>query len=254
MSTHTASVERTAPAEESLRVLARIEAIRFARHPLFIVGTVLLALTMSAAVDDRSSDAWQYSIFPAFFLGVFGCVVAYRLTRSTESSVEVMDAAPTPVPRRTAALCLACLVPGGVSLLFSAGLLVGLQVWPLADWQNPGFSNPEAFVLLVAQPMVACVGGPLVGVAAGRWWRFPGAGVLAAVLLIAAVILSFMGRGFSNPDVTLSTFLRMLSPMGMFSESLTTNLPVPWVMRYPGSPYSSSVGRLRCRAWPRWRP
>ncbi len=237
MTTATRTSAPKAAAEESLRTLARIEALRFARHPLFLVGVVLLVWTTGAVINDVSSDTMSNGAFPAFFVGVFGCIVAYRLTRSTDTSAEAMGVAPASLTRRTAALCLACLVPGAVGLFWSIAMVVGLQVWPLADWQVPGFSALDLAVILAAQVVVACIGGPLLGVAAGRWLRFAGAGVLVALLLCVTVMLTMGGRASASADAAWSTALRLFSPYATFSEaSMSTPGQLDWVMRWPGSP------------------
>jgi hypothetical protein len=227
----------TSAAEEPLRTLARIEALRFARHPLFLLGLGLLVGMTGARVNDASSWTMNNSSMPAFLVGVFGCIVAYRLTRSTDTSAEAMGVAPASLPRRTAALCLACLLPGAVGLLWSIALFVGLQVWPLADWQRAGFSAMDVALILGAQVVVACIGGPLLGVATGRWLRFPGAGVLVALMLCVTALLSEGGRGSASADAAWSTALRLFSPYTLFSQaSEPTPGQLDWVMRWPGSP------------------
>jgi hypothetical protein len=42
-------------------------------------------------------------------------------------------------------------------------------------------------VMLVDGMVVSCFGGPALGVAAGRWLRFPGAGMLVTVVLVISV-------------------------------------------------------------------
>jgi hypothetical protein len=61
--------------------LARIEATRYARDPLFLLGLLLGILT---SAGERGPIELDYQVIPAFFIGVFGIVVAARLTTSTD--------------------------------------------------------------------------------------------------------------------------------------------------------------------------
>ncbi len=244
MSTVTASTHAPSHADDrSLRTLGWIEARRFARHPLFLLGAALLVWLSVIAAGDASVDTMSAGFFPAFLVGVFGCVVGYRLTRSTESSAEAMDCAPVPITRRTAALCLACLVPATLVALWSIALVISLQVSTVDGWVYAGFAGVERFVVLLGTTIVACLGGPLLGVAAGRWLRFPGAGVLVAAGLVAITMLTFVGRSTAHPDALWSTAVRLLAPYQFFTE--TSGLDVQtWVMRYPGAPLGYLVYQL----------
>ena len=68
----------------TLRALARVEARRFARHPLFLLGVAIMLIPMVAAVWQQQVDANPMvgTLFIAFLLGVFGFIVAHRLTTS----------------------------------------------------------------------------------------------------------------------------------------------------------------------------
>jgi hypothetical protein len=84
--------------------LARLEAVRYARHPVFLVGLLFGVL---AGAGERGPIELDFQVIPAFFIGVFGIVIAARLTRSTDRSGPIVDAAPASQTKRTAALCLA---------------------------------------------------------------------------------------------------------------------------------------------------
>ena len=244
MSTATAPSARLAGRDDrTLTTLGWIEARRYARHPLFLAPAVLLVVLTVTGVGDSSVDTMAAGFFPAFLIGVLGCVVAYRLTRSTQSSAEAMDCAPVPVSRRTAALCLACLVPTAFVTAWSVVLIISLQVRPVGDWIYAGTPGVERYVVLVGTTIVACLGGPLLGVVAGRWLRFPGAGILTAVGLVAVTMVTFVGRSTANPDALWSTAVRLLSPYQFFTETPGTP-EQSWVMRYPGSPLGYLVWQL----------
>jgi hypothetical protein len=108
------------PGQPTLGVLARIEAVRFARHPLFLAGVAACAVPTAFMANDATSDVLGGDgFFPALLVGVVSMVVAYQLTRSTRRSAEALDAVPTAAPTRTAALCLACLVPAAAGVLLA---------------------------------------------------------------------------------------------------------------------------------------
>lgn len=76
--------------------------------------------------DDLDTAAGQdTAIAPAFFLGSF---VGVRLTRSLARSSEAVDASPADGVTRTAALCLACLVPGAVALAWFGWIYAALAI------------------------------------------------------------------------------------------------------------------------------
>ncbi len=90
----------------TLRALAVAESRRFARHPLFLLGAAatISSVTVEPPVEGRTDTVRAERDFrgavPAFFLGVFGFVVAHRLTTSLRRTDEVV--ATTPVERRRA--------------------------------------------------------------------------------------------------------------------------------------------------------
>src|ERR1700760_3531666 len=94
-----------------LRVLAVREARRFAVNPVFLAGVVLTAYILWDRHRGVVSDTNTVSVYPAIFLGGFGMVTAFWLTQSMRSSADALDVAPTSWPARTAAICLAAVVP-----------------------------------------------------------------------------------------------------------------------------------------------
>src|SRR5450631_3784655 len=196
----TTLVERTeAPTRSTtLRTLAGVEARRYARHPLFLVGAALMVLVTVSNSNNLAKGTGDAQVLavgdgttvPAFFLGVLGVFVGYRLTRSMARSSEAVEASPADGVIRTAALCLACLVPGAVALVWLAWNYVTMAVWPGPS--SAAFSSTDHAARLFAG-VVFAVGGPLVGVMVGRWTRFPGAGLVAAVVLVGWSLLSTFG-------------------------------------------------------------
>jgi len=212
----------------TLRPLFLIEARRFVRHPAFLVGlmacVVFTAMTAPTAGPDANSG-----FLAAFFVGVFSMVATYRLTGSTRPSHEALDASPTPVTRRVAAMCLVCLVPAGVGLLWLGSLYVTQQIWPLKPWVHGTFSRADEFAILFGQSVVACLGGPIAGVAAARWLRFRGAALL---LVIGMVLPVSFAMGDSERPSPLN--IRLLTPFTFFTNS---NINPASEDSLPGSPW-----------------
>jgi hypothetical protein len=175
----------------SLRTLAATESRRYARHPLFSIGVVLLAVTTAVTVRELEDLAERGSVgeaafLPVFFLGLLGVLVGHRLTETIDRAADAVDATPTSATRRTAAVCLACLVPGAVALVWVACIYAALAVYPVPD-ATP-ISRVDRAAMLGAA-VTCAVGGPLFGVLAARWTRIPGAGLVAALVLVAWVLL-----------------------------------------------------------------
>jgi hypothetical protein len=206
----TAVQNRRVPPHEALtlRTLAGLEARRYVRHPMFLLGLTLLVVFQTAIADDANSQEVG-SYFPGLTLGLLGLFVANRLTRSTSGAAEPVEAAPADGVIRTAALCLACLVPGVVALCWLVSQLVAWSVWtPVEGWYVATAAGDRVGEL--AAGVVAAVGGPLVGVLIGRWLRFPGAALLGAVVLAA---WSFLGAGaLALQPSRFGTLLRLSAP------------------------------------------
>lgn len=179
--------------------LARADARRFARHPLFLFGVaVLVALVVASLVQGFAGDPaplWP-TLLVALFLGVFGFVVAHRLTTSLRRSGELANTSPVGLRQRTAALCLACLVPAAAATLFIIYLLVAARIAPPVGtpvgapvaWFG---DEPDLAILaaLVASGPVAALGGPLLGVAVALWAPFRGSALLGVVVLVVGTSL-----------------------------------------------------------------
>jgi hypothetical protein len=207
-------------APRSLAALARADASRYARHPLFLFGAGVLVLALGAGIARRSVvdvAAIEGTVLPAFVLGVFGFVIAHRLTTSLRRTGDLPDTTPVGEQRRTLALCLAALVPLGVAVVAVLLLVVFGTVWP-PEPVSPGRTvawfgdEPVADVLaaLVASMLLAALGGPLLGVAVARWAPFRGSALLGMVLLTVGVAY---GDALPTPWFAVS-------PWFNFSDSL----------------------------------
>lgn len=216
------------PGHASLSTMVGIESRRFLKHPMFLIGAVLAyAITWwglsrsfyeTTAAEQRPTDLISSTIFPAFFIGVTSLIVAARLTRSTEVSLEALSTAPGTEARRTLAVAGACVVPLIAGVIWLVELLVLVQIYghyPQELWFGT-LPAVDVWATLLALGVVSCLGGGLLGVLVGRWLRFPGAAIVAAVVLVGVDMLGQMWYAY---DAAVAQF----------------RLYLPWVMFHPGT-------------------
>ena len=213
---------------QSLMALAQAEALRFARHPLFLVSAAVMLLATAIGVANQKvvDVGVEGTVLPAFFVGVFGFVVAHRLTTSLRRSGDLADTAPVSAQRRTLALCLACLVPMTLGILVVLSSVLFGAIWPpsLPDGHVAWFGyEPDLTIwaILVGDVVLACLGGPLLGVAVARWAPFRGSALLGmAVLAIGASTLA-----------SLPSPWYVVSPYAIFSDEHLENgkYQISWV-------------------------
>jgi hypothetical protein len=194
--------------------LAKVEMARYLRHPVFVVGAALWAVTTAIGVHNTSDDYYAPPMSAAVFLGLFGVVVGFRLTRSLERAAEAVDVAPASLQERIGALLLASVVPGVLGLVATVVTLVGPDV--AGDWVYGTWSGGERLAIFLAMAGVCSFGGPLLGVMSARWLRFPGAVVVPVVAVTAWAIV---GNGWTanNQDSTGWLLARLFSPFAFFT-------------------------------------
>src|SRR5215469_4791489 len=112
----TVAASRPAPASAWFPLAAR-ELRRYVTNPVFLAGVVLAAYGIWTAHRTVAIDVDTFVTFPATYLGGFGLIAAFWLTRSMHRSSAVVDIAPTEMPARTAAICAVALVPFLLSLI-----------------------------------------------------------------------------------------------------------------------------------------
>jgi hypothetical protein len=179
--------------------LARADARRYARHPLFLLPCLVLLVAMVAQVVQRTgggTNPMVATMTTAFLLGVFGFVVAHRLTTSLLRSPELAGTVPVGRQQRTMALCLACLVPFAVGTFAAGFMVVTGMIWPPdgdpsslpVAWFGD-YPAGDVLAVLLAMGPLATLGGPLLGVAVARWAPFRGSVLLGVVVLVVATAI-----------------------------------------------------------------
>jgi hypothetical protein len=209
--------------------LAVREMRRFAVNPVFLFAVAMTAWT---TWDDRSAPVTEIDTvtwYLAIFLSGFGMMAAFGLTRSMRDSEPVLGVVPTGLLARTAALCAVAIVPLACGVLT---LFTFLHFHPADSRVYGAFSPPAQVAVLVGQIVVPSLGGPLLGVALGRWVRFPGA-ALVLFLVIFGWVNAATAPTLWHPDSTAFTALRLFSPFAFFtitgnSAELTTWRGSPW--------------------------
>lgn len=214
------TTEPAALPRATLAALARADSRRFARHPLFLFGVAVCLLLLASVAIGGDPAPLESTVAPAFFLGVFGFVVAHRLTTSLRRTPDLAEIAPVDQRRRTISLCLACLVPTGIAVAMMAGSLVAAVVWPpvaipAGDPVSWFGHEPAVDILaaLVAGGPVAALGGSLLGVAVARWAPFRGSALLALVVLVV---------GTAAADGWTSGWAA-IAPYQVFSDSMVVD-------------------------------
>ena len=183
-------------------------------------------------VDRRGRTATEIDDvngYPAVFLGGFGMMATYWLTRSMRASEPVAGVTPVTRPARTAALCTVAIVPFPCGVLTLFGFL---HPYPLGDAVYGPFSPSARLAVLAGQIVVPSLGGPLLGVALGRWARFPGAAFVLFLVIFGWVELVTI-LTLSHPDSAPVAVLRLFSPFAFF----TLHSDAGGVTAWRGSPW-----------------
>ena len=193
--------------------LAARETRRFALNPVFLFAVVMTMWVPWSRAGAVVTEIDEVNGYPAVFLGGFGMMAAYWLTRSMRASEPVAGVTPVTRPARTAALCWVAIVPFLCGIL---ALLGFLRTYPLGDAAYGPFSPSARVAVLVGQIVVPSLGGPLLGVALGRWVRFPGAAFVLFLVVFGWVQLVTI-LTISRPDSVPIAVLRLFSPFAFFT-------------------------------------
>jgi hypothetical protein len=203
---------QTGVGQTTLVALAAREMRRFVLNPVFLFAVVMTAWT-TWSPQRAVTEIDSVNPYPAIFLGGFGMMATYWLTRSMRDSEPVVGVTPTTLPVRTAALCAVAVLPFlcGVLALFAL-----LHSYPVGDSAYGAFSPPAQAAVLVGQIVVPSLGGPLLGVALGRWVRFPGAAFVLFLVIFGWVNLVTV-PSLWHPGSVAFTALRLFSPFAFFT-------------------------------------
>ena len=210
--------------------LAAREAHRLVLNPVFLFAVgMALWVTLDGPSPSAVTEIDEVVPYPAIFLGGFSMMAMFWLTRSMGASEPAVGVAPTTLPRRTAALCAVAIVPFGCGCLT---LLLFLSSYPVGGPQYGAFSRPAQVAILAGQIALPSLGGPLLGVALGRWVRFPGAGfVLFLVLFGWGNLVTILA--IWHPGPAPFAVLRMFAPFAFF----TLHADPGHVTAWRGSPW-----------------
>ena len=208
--------------------LAARETRRFALNPLFLAAVGLTAYILYSGQRGTVTDYNGPNTAAAVLFGGLGMLATFWLTRSMGASEPVVGVTPVTLPVRTAALCAVALVPFACGCLT---LLAFLHFFPIGDPVYGAFSPPARIAVLVGQIVIPSVGGPLLGVALGRWVGFPGA-AFVLLLLLAGWVTLVMALTLARPDSAPVAVLRLFAPFALFTLHLDAG-----VTAWRGSPW-----------------
>ena len=209
--------------------LAARETRRFVLSPLFLAAAGLTAYLLWSGQRSTVTEIDSVDAIAATLFGGLGMMAASWLTRSMRASEPVAGVTPVTLPARTAALCTVAIVPFGCGCLT---LLWFLHLYPVGSPVYGAFSPPARIAVLVGQIVIPSLGGPLLGVALGRWVRFPGA-ALVLFLLLSVWINLVTWLTLVHPDSAPVAVLRLFAPFALF----TLHSSAGGVTTWRGSPW-----------------
>jgi hypothetical protein len=197
--------------------LAVREMRRFVVNPVFLFGVAITVAVLSVSPGPSVTDIDNVNWVAAIFLGGFGMMATFGLIRSMRASEPVTGVIPVTLPTRTAALCTVAVVS------FACGGLALLRFVQIIPLSNPAYGplSPSARIaILVGQIVMPSLGGPLLGVALGRWVRFPGAAFVLFLCLYGWVSLVGI-LAVWHPDSAPVAVLRLFGPFAFFTYTLS---------------------------------
>ena len=171
----------------ALGTLARREAWRMVRHPVYLLLLVYFVLIGGVETADIGlpSRETARSFLVTFGLVFFGSATFFAVNLVASSARRAraesqLAAAPITPQARTLATCLGVLGPAAVATGFAAALWLVERV----GTDLPRAQGPAELAVI---PLCA-LGGGLLGVAAARWVPWPGAPLIVMVSLVAWVV------------------------------------------------------------------
>ena len=193
--------------------LAARETRRFVLNPVFLAAAALTAFFLWSGQRSTITAIEDVNAIAAVCFGGLGMMATFGLTRSMRASEPVVGVTPVTRTARTAALCATAIVPFGCGCLT---LLAFLQLIPVSSALYGAFSPSARIAVLIGQIVMPALGGPLLGVALGRWVRFPGAAFVLFLLLSGWMEL-VTALTLARPDSAPVAVLRLFSPFALFT-------------------------------------
>jgi hypothetical protein len=218
-----------AAARATFAALAAREMRRFVLNPLFLAAAGLTAYLLWSGQRSTVTEIDSVDAIAATLFGGLGMMAAFWLTRSMRASEPVVGVTQTTLPTRTAALCAVAIVPFGCGCL---ALLWFVHLYPVSEPVYGAFSPSARIAVLAGQIVVPALGGPLLGVALGRWVRFPGAALVLFLVLYGWVSL-VTWLTLVHPDSAPVAVLRLFAPFALF----TLHSSAGGVTAWRGSPW-----------------
>ncbi len=193
--------------------LAARETRRFVLNPVFLAAAALTAFFLWSGQRSTITAIEDVNAIAAVCFGGLGMMATFGLTRSMHASEPVVGVTPVTRTARTAALCTTAVVPFGCGCLT---LLAFLQLIPVSSALYGAFSPPARIAVLIGQIVMPALGGPLLGVALGRWVRFPGAAFVLFLILSGWMDL-VTALTLARPDSAPVAVLRLFAPFALFT-------------------------------------
>jgi hypothetical protein len=203
----------TAPGRATFTALAIRETRRLVLNPVFLAAAALTAFFLWSGQRSTITAIEDVNAIAAVCFGGLGMMATFGLTRSMHASEPVVGVTPVTRTARTAALCTVAIVPFGCGCLT---LLAFLQLIPVSSALYGPFSPSARVAVLVGQIVMPALGGPLLGVALGRWVRFPGAAFVLFLLLSGWMEL-VTALTLARPDSAPVAVLRLFAPFALFT-------------------------------------
>jgi hypothetical protein len=195
-------------------VLARLELWRLARSPLMWIASAFVTFLVVTMPSSPLSDANQAAPYPAIFLGGFGMIATYWLTTSTRASAEFLDVTPTLQTDRVRALLITAVLP----LVLGVATFVGFLLLARTDgpWVYGQWSTVDRAAINIEQLLVPALGGPLLGVALGRWLRAPWLAPVSFLVIIGWALIA-NAVAFTSMHSTSGEMMRLFAPFAFFT-------------------------------------
>ncbi len=216
-------------------LLARMEMIRYARRPAFVLGAGLTLAALLPYLDAGEPVDELSMIAPAALIGLIGITLSAQRVWASDRCADAAGSTPVPMATRTLAHLAACLVPFTVGLLFVAVTYARYLTDPPPESGYAALMS-DGWVLAVwfGLGAVSCLGGPILGVLIARMTDRRAAPILTTVGLVA---LAIVFQGLFEPLRRIRVFMPWTywgGPFGIDTGSqrsiVLTGSPHWWVL------------------------